>query len=558
MSSELRALLADEAMRHGGKRKANGNIEFKCNRHSDKKASAWLGDRAHGCLACGFTESLITLAEEWGVPVPGSDYTLEDYAAEKGFDIEKLREWGLITHEQEGGSVVGIPYHDESGELSRWKYRGGDKKMWWDEATKGSGLQLYGMDRLNGSKSVIVVEGESDTHAAWHHDVPVVGVPGANAWKREWRERLVGKRVYIWKEPDQGGEAFVRALARDFPDARIIEAPAGVKDMADLHLKVGERFKEELQRMAQEAVPVGAPKLNIPFDVMLGENMRALLERKLKPIDAVPTPFPSWSKVCRGEGGWQGIARGWHVLGAAVSGGGKSVLGCNLAWQAAVSGERATYITLEMSQPEIQTRLMSVMSGVPIRTIEQGPYFSVDAFNEAARRVNEIHEQYGGCVAINRAPIRSLRDILDSIRYNFEVHGSRFFVVDYLQLASVGKTADLYSRICEVSDSVRALVKDLEVAEVGMSQFNRETSKTGDRPRKEGLKGGADLEQDAEQVILLHRSDDDLDNVDQMFLTAIIDKNRHGPKTDIPIRFDKSTLRLTERLPDEMASYRVS
>jgi replicative DNA helicase len=559
MKVDMRPELAAELLRRGGKRKANGNIEFRCLRHDDGKSSAWLGDHAHGCLACDFTEPLHTLAEELGIAV-SNDYTVEDYAREKGFSVEKLAEWGVETQEVNGDKVVAIPYFNDRGELLRYKFRAANKQMFWDKG-RDRGLQLYGLERLNGKKSVLLVEGESDTHAAWHHGVPVLGVPGANAWQRQWAQYVEGKDVYIWQEPDKGGETFVKSVSRDVPHAKVIVA-TDVKDLADLHQKLGTGFKAELQRLAAEAVPASAPKLNVQFDVMLGQNLRALLDRKLRPIEAVPTPFPSWNAMCRGEGGGRGLARGWHVLAAAGSGKGKSILGVNLAHHAAKDGERVTYITLEMSQPEVQTRLLAVMSGVPIRMLEQGRYFDAEAFKEASRRVEEIHEDTKGCVAINRLPLRSLRDIQDSIRYNYEVHGSRYFIVDYLQLAQVGRAVDIYTRVTEISDGVRALVKELQVCEVGMSQFNRETTKTVqtkdgpkvERPTKEGLLGGASLEQDADQVILLHT---EISTPDEMLMVGILDKNRHGPQGDIPLRFRKDNLRMEERLPDEVGYYTV-
>mgnify|MGYP003342551134 CR=1 FL=1 len=78
-----------------GAAKQGKTIAFKCPRHQDSHASAWLGDYAWGCSACGFTEKLETLAEHLNVTLPerkGTGLTVVEYAERKGFALEKLAE----------------------------------------------------------------------------------------------------------------------------------------------------------------------------------------------------------------------------------------------------------------------------------------------------------------------------------------------------------------------------------------------------------------------------------------------------------------------------------
>ena len=53
-----------------GAKKSGKAIAFRCVRHTDSTSSAWLGDHAWGCSACGFTEPLATLGEALGVALP--------------------------------------------------------------------------------------------------------------------------------------------------------------------------------------------------------------------------------------------------------------------------------------------------------------------------------------------------------------------------------------------------------------------------------------------------------------------------------------------------------
>lgn len=85
---------------------------------------------------------------------------------------------------------------------------------------------LYGLDRL-GAGPVLLVEGESDCWAAWAHGLNAIGVQGANNWKAEFAEALAGREVYVWKEPDKGGQTFVANMVADLESAKVITPPAG-------------------------------------------------------------------------------------------------------------------------------------------------------------------------------------------------------------------------------------------------------------------------------------------------------------------------------------------
>lgn len=559
--SDVRAAIVDTLLARKdlkAKQSRDGTVHFRCLRHDDSTPSAWLKAGSHGCMRCGFTEPLKTLAQDLGITVAGKDFTVEDYAAQKAFDAAWLRtEFQLHEKDPNGhGSVVAIPYLSPEGKVLRTKYRAGNGKMWWDR--EGHGIYPYGLHKLNGKPAVILCEGESDTHACWAHNVQALGIPGANTWRREFLEYIQGKDVYIWQEPDAGGDAFVRTISADIPNAKVIR-PRGVKDLADLHKKEGKGFRRALQELLVQATPAGVPPIEIPFDVMLGDELNALLEKKLQPVDATPTPFPTWNQCCRDEGGGIGLGRSWHIVVAGTTGLGKSTLAVNMAYHAALAGERVTYITLEMSKAQLMTRLLAVMSGVPIRELEQGLSFRRETFEKAVQKVHEIEERNGGVVALNRRPVHKLQHVVDSIRFNYEVYGSKIFIVDYLQLAWTGKADDMNSRIIEISHEVNGCAKDLNVTTIGLSQFNRETSKA-DRPSKFGLMGGSSLENDADQIALLWANRDEIENTDSgRQLTLILDKNRHGPEPPdgIAIRLDKTNLRIREMLADELPSWRI-
>jgi len=273
---QFRAELIHAIRVRGGKTRDGKKVfEFCCPRHEDGSPSAWVGENAWGCHACGFTESLDTLAEELGLARRSRGYTIEDYAVEKSFSVPKLMSWGVETFENEKGwCCVRIPYQDTHGDLLRNKFRGGadesgKHRTWWEGQNQPT--YPYGLDRLSvHSGSVILVEGESDCHAAWHHDVLAVGAPGANTWKPEWAQYLKGRQVYIWQEKGDAGAKFADSVLRDISDAIVISG-GDIDDLADLHKAKGVAFAETIERIKAEAEPK-------PIEELVDQQVREAIE----------------------------------------------------------------------------------------------------------------------------------------------------------------------------------------------------------------------------------------------------------------------------------------
>lgn len=552
-------MLSDEVRREllarpDWKPKAKGErVHFRCPRHDDHEPSAWQGGGAWGCFSCGFQEPIQSLAEILGIDLGAGDgsYTLEQYADEKGFSAATLRGWGLETAEDRGRAVVRIPYLDEEGQELRARFRSRTGK-WWEG--RDLPIHLYGRDRLvdaKGGDPVLIVEGESDCHALWSEGVLAVGVPGATAWRADWAEHLRGLVVHVWEEPDQGGAQLVERIVQSFPKARVIQAN-GAKDPCDLRRVTGADFAPKIRALMAEARPYGSAEPPVAFDVLGPDRFERLLEFQEAPVDAVPTPFPAWNRCCADGGGRQGVARNWHVLAAARTGTGKSILALNVAARAMEAGETVCFLSLEMSQEQVETRLMAIMTGTPVRELEKGRHFRRESFLAAA-------ERFGLCAGrfvTNRAPIYRVDQVTQSIQAIHEIHGARYFVVDYLQLA--GNPNDPES-ITEVSHAVREQARTLGVITFGLSQFNRSTSMLNETPSPNGLMGTSALENDSDQVALIDHSKVEVARAKDDSQTKIgwttnlnIAKNRHGPVGSIPFLFDTRTLQMRELLDDEI------
>ncbi len=542
--------------RHGAK-KSGKAIAFRCTRHNDSTSSAWLGDHAWGCAACGFTEPLATLGEALGVALPDdaapSGLTLHEYADRKGLSLAGLARAGVEERVGKyGDSIVAMPYRRADGTTIRTKCRT-RKGTFWDR--DGEGTPLYGQDVLAASTGpVLIVEGESDCHAGWQRGVTVVGLPGASQWKPEYASLLSGREVIVWQEPDEGGATMVAAISASLPKARILRDVKHreqiVKDLCDLHQSVqahGDDWAAVWQGIISTTTPIGAEPPAVAFDSITGDTLDQMLSEKLAPVDAVPTPLEQWNKVCGSSGGGVGIAKSWLITIGANTGTGKSLIGINLAARAIEHGETVTFVSLEMGRSELATRLLSVVSGESVGLLEQGPSFDQTAYKRAARMLDETRERTGGHVLVNRRPLSKMADVSACIRHHAEVSGSSYFVMDYIQLASVSGMNNIHDRIEAVSHELRQLAQSLNVRMVTLSQFNRQTSAVrAERPISQGLMGGSAIENDSHQVLLFdHSRFTRSGNLADTWL--IVDKNRIGGMCDIPVQWDFRTLRLTQR-----------
>jgi len=226
-----------------------------CPFHNDGHATNFsVSERGYHCFSCGAEGGLRYLAEHLGViaahPQP-LGCSLKDYAAAKHLPVQFLSGLGIKEIKERRGrdriAVLHIPYRDEAGNLVSTRRRqalqkgpnGQDERFLWQ---KGAKVIPYGLWRLTEIRALgwtLLVEGESDCHTAWFHNIPCLGIPGASSWKSEWLHYLDGLSVYCWREPDAGGSAFIESLSRDLAardSVRHITAPEGIKDLSDAHI----------------------------------------------------------------------------------------------------------------------------------------------------------------------------------------------------------------------------------------------------------------------------------------------------------------------------------
>ncbi len=146
--------------------------------------------------------------------------TLEEYATAKGLGVDYLSNGfvGLEEGGRYGKPAVTIPYYGPDGERVTERFRVGlDKDGLRVVSKPGDSPPPYGLHRLHVAREagyVLLVEGESDCHAGWSHDLPVLGIPGAKCWRDEWAAYLEGiPEVFVCADDDEAGEGLWKAVS---------------------------------------------------------------------------------------------------------------------------------------------------------------------------------------------------------------------------------------------------------------------------------------------------------------------------------------------------------
>lgn len=188
-----------------------------------------------------------------------SQYTIAEYALEKGLDARWLREQMGLREGYKNGYIE-IPYTDERGNVSAKRKRyhplHQPRFLW----AKGSKTNLYGLHRLGDIKAAgycILCEGESDTQTLLYKGYPALGYPGASTFKTEFAKKLCAiPELILCEDGDDAGKMATARIAQsllaaDYP-GKLKVLPfgkTGAKDPSGLYLHDRDGFRATLDAL---------------------------------------------------------------------------------------------------------------------------------------------------------------------------------------------------------------------------------------------------------------------------------------------------------------------
>jgi replicative DNA helicase len=185
---------------------------------------------------------------------------------------------------------------------------------------------------------------------------------------------------------------------------------------------------------------------------------------------------------------------------------GKTAFALNIAQYAALHGDHKTAVamfSLEMSKEQLVTRLLCSESRVDASRIRTG-HFQENDWNKIINAASALHNAK---IFIDDSPAISVLEMRAKCRRLKAEHNVGMIIVDYLQLMRGGSNPESRQQeISEISRSLKALAKELDVPVVALSQLNRGLeNRTDKRPMMSDLRESGAIEQDADLIMFVYR-----------------------------------------------------
>jgi replicative DNA helicase len=248
---------------------------------------------------------------------------------------------------------------------------------------------------------------------------------------------------------------------------------------------------------------------------------------------------------------WRGlddITTGWRpgqlIVTAAATSVGKSAFASAIAAHHVDQG--VLVFSLEMTGREIAARMICTRAGVDSRLYEQGRLSAQDraAADEAARNLR-------GNLWIDDSAAMDVAALRAKASRWVAKHGVSLVIVDYLGLVDEREQGASRAVIVgAISRGLKLMAMDCKVPVLALHQLNRDSAKERREPQLHDLRDSGNVEQDADQVILLHRKDrKEAEGID--IIKVKVAKNRGGPISSLELAFRRKVTRFEELAHDD-------
>lgn len=249
-------------------------------------------------------------------------------------------------------------------------------------------------------------------------------------------------------------------------------------------------------------------------------------------LRGVPTGFKDLDNLLAGLQGSD------LVIIAARPSMGKTSLAINMALNAARDGHFAVGVfSLEMSKEQLVDRLISSQSGIDAWKLRTGN-LAADDFDLLSDAMGKLAD---AAIFIDDSAFMNVMEIRTKARRLKTEKGLDVLIIDHLQLMEGSSNKESrVQEMSEISRSLKALAKELDIPVIAISQLSREVEK---RPRKipqlSDLRESGSIEQDADVVMFVYREDYyDPQTERKNIADILIAKHRNGPTGQIQLYFD--------------------
>lgn len=224
---------------------------------------------------------------------------------------------------------------------------------------------------------------------------------------------------------------------------------------------------------------------------------------------------------------------------------GKSALALDIARNAAIKHKVPVGIfSLEMSRDQIVDRLIAAEAGVDLWRLRTGKLSSWGEYNDFVKIQNALGTLSEAPIFIDDGLTSSVLQMRAMARRLQAEKGLGLLIIDYIQLIQPRSSNDsLVQQVSEISRSLKALARELEIPIFALSQLSRAVEQRHSPiPKLSDLRDSGSLEQDADIVLFISR---DLKNQDEQNKESLaevhIAKHRNGPIGKVELFFDKNS-----------------
>ena len=370
--------------------------------------------------------------------------------------------------------------------------------------------------------------------------IDVVTVSGKLKDRKQLSE--VGGAAYL---SEVAGTAASPGSARRY--AQSVQTKFVLRSLIDAAAKIGElgfeehRDIEQILDEAQSAVfSVAQSPMLQSFSAIKEELAEAWerlehLQKHSGTIRGVPTGFPQLDNLLAG------LQKSDLVILAARPSMGKTALALDIARQTATKhGTAVGIFSLEMSAQQLVDRMLAAQAGVNSWRLRTGKIKSEEEFGRLQSGMGVLSEAPIYIDDKATTTVLAMRSVARRLKMEKELG---LVIVDYLQLITptYSRASDnLVQQITEISRSLKAMARELEVPVLALSQLSRAVEQRRGRPRLSDLRDSGSIEQDADVVMFIHRDDKMNENSDRPGIAEIlVEKHRNGPVGKVELRFDE-------------------
>lgn len=364
------------------------------------------------------------------------------------------------------------------------------------------------------------------------------------------------------KLEDVGGIAYVTSLANAVPTAAnvtyhasIIEEKSILRQLVSVSTQIasmGYEANDDVKNIIDSAeskiLEISNRKKTADFtpinEIVLDsfKSIEALMGNK-SGLTGLPTGFEDLDNLTSGLHGSD------FIILAARPSMGKTAFALNVVQNVAIRAAKkvggapktVAFFSLEMSKEQLVQRMLCAEANIDSQRLRIGELRDEDW----AMLINTADTLSSANIYIDDTAGITAMDMRSRARRLKAEHGLDLIVVDYLQLmqgsGKKNNSGDRQQEVSEISRSLKALARELDVPLIALSQLSRSVeARQVKRPMLSDLRESGSLEQDADIVAFLYREDYYNPETENKNITElIIAKHRNGPVDTVNLFFHK-------------------